>query len=160
MFTMSMQQGAAPDYLRGSAEVVDPRTGAVEALHGDAVPATPNRTTHPVLNARGDRVEFASEPDGRVSITLVTATGSRTTVMSGRGPSGYGYSLGAAFWSPDGTWIAADDGRILVVVPGRRPSTRVLVEHPGDWGFDAQYARFALSATDLPASGSGAEPGK
>lgn len=65
-----------------------------------------------------------------------------------RGPGEYTYGLLAAFWSPDGSWVAADDGRILVITPDDAV-TRVLVT-PADSGFGGDgLARFAVTGEDV-----------
>ena len=41
-----------------------------------------------------------------------------------QGPGEYTYGLGAAFWAPNWQWIAADDGRILIITTGHPTATR------------------------------------
>jgi len=78
---------------------------------------------------------------------------SPSSSLSAQGPGEYTYGPDAAFWSPDWQWVAADDGRILVITP-QNAVTRVLVT-PVDTGFSgAGFARFAVTAQDLlPAAG-------
>ena len=66
------------------------------------------------------------------------------------------YWVSAAFWAPSGDWIAVDDGRILVVVPGAEDEIRVLTDASSQGGFEGELSRFAVTDQDLlPAGGSG-----
>ena len=59
------------------------------------------------------------------------------------------YGMPAAFWSPDGKWIAADDGRILVIVPTDPPVIRVLTDESAEGRFEGELSRFAVTGLDL-----------
>ena len=146
MFRMTDPPG--PDFRAGWQKLVDVRTGAVEDVPAADVPSTPDRTTQPATNAAGQQVSWTSDPaGGRIRVVLHEGGTSRT-LLSTQGPGQYTYGLSAAFWSPDGAWIAADDGRVLVITPddGR---TRLLVT-PADSGFSGNgLARFAVTAEDI-----------
>lgn len=152
MFRMTKVPG--PGYLPGWQKVVDVRTGEVVDTPAADVPGTPV-TGRPTVNAAGDRLVSSSAQDGRVSVTLVTATGSRRTLLDVKGPGEGTYRLNTeAFWAPDGRWLLVDDGRILVTVPADPPVTRVLTAASTRIAFDGQ--RFAVTGLDLLAP---ADPG-
>jgi hypothetical protein len=146
MFRMTDPPG--PDFDAGWQKVVDVRSGAVEDVPASAVPSTADRTTQPATDPDGRRISWTSDPaSGRISVRL-DDHGNTRTLLSARGPGEYTYGLAAAFWSPDWSWVAADDGRILVITPDDAV-TRVLVE-PADSGFGGDgLARFAVTAEDI-----------
>ena len=146
MFRMTDPPG--PDFRAGWQKIIDVRTGTVEDAPAADVPSTANRTTHPSTSPSGRRISWTSDPqNGRIAVVLHEGGTSRT-LLSAQGPGEYTYGLSAAFWSPDGQWIAADDGRILVITPadGR---TRVLAT-PADTGFDGRLSRFAVTSQEIP----------
>ena len=51
------------------------------------------------------------------------------------------------FWAPNWQWIAADDGRILIVTPDDPSVTRVLTNDStmNTSGLDPSLARFAVT---------------
>lgn len=151
MFRMTDPPG--PGYRAGWQKIVDVRTGAVEDLPDATAPSAPNLDTRPTVRPDGARLTTSSHPQtGKVEITMTDASGARRTLLSVRGPGGYGYGLHAAFWSPDGRWVAADDGRILVVTVDDPPVTRVLVtatEGGAFGGDDPRLASFAVTGDDL-----------
>ena len=74
------------------------------------------------------------------------------SLVSVRGPRSYRFS--AAFWAPGGGWIAADDGRILVVTPGDPATTRVLTDASGSIAFGGgeeggRISRFAVTGEEI-----------
>ena len=80
---------------------------------------------------------------------LFRSTDTRTLV-SAEGPRQYRFA--AAFWAPGGQWIAADDGRILVVTVGESADVRVLTAESGAIAFggdDGRMSRFAVTGADL-----------
>ena len=85
---------------------------------------------------------------GKVKVVLTDRTGSRT-LLSAHGPGTYGYHLDPAFWAPNWQWVAADDGRILVITTGDEPTTRVLVTDRGGRSGGAEGATFAVTAQNL-----------
>ena len=149
MFRMADPKG--PGLTTGWQKVVDVRTGKVTDTPAAEVPSSPNLGTRPTVSPTGARVAFTSRSDnGKVKITLSDASGTRT-LLSAQGPT-TSYWLLAAFWSPDYKWIAADDGRILVITPGNPPVTRVLTGDSSNivFGTDAPgLARFAITKDDL-----------
>jgi hypothetical protein len=150
MFRMTPppKPGAVPAFHRGWQEIVDVRTGKVQDVPAADVPAQPDRRTHPVVSPAGQRVNWTSDR-GKVTVTLTSRNGSSRTLLSVQGPSDYTYGLGAAFWAPNWQWIAADDGRILIITTGSHPVTRVLTEESSRGAFDADLARFAVTGTNL-----------
>ena len=146
MFRMTDPPG--PGFRKGWQKVVDVRTGAVQDVPAAQVPSVPNRTTHPSINAAGQRLTWTSSDNGRVAVVLHEGTTSRT-LMSAQGPGEGTYRLGAVFWSPDGQWVAADDGRILVITPGRPAVTRVLTDESSQGAFESELSRFAVTSANL-----------
>jgi hypothetical protein len=146
MFRMTDPPG--PGFDPGWQKVVDVRTGTVEDVPAVAVPSTADRTTQPTTSADGRRLSWTSDAaSGRIRV-LLHDHGTTRTLLSARGPGVYTYGLQAAFWSPDGSWVAADDGRILVITPDDAV-TRVLVT-PADSGFGGDgLARFAVTGEDV-----------
>lgn len=154
MFRMSIAgKGRAPTYSAGWQKVVDLRTGAVTQTPAADLPRTWNTATRPTTNGSGQTVSISNSPagTGKITITLTEADGRQRTLLSAQGPGEYTYHLYAAFWSPDGQLIAADDGRILIITPENPAVTRVLVERPASGGFSEVPARanFAITTADL-----------
>ncbi len=100
-----------------------------------------------MVSPRGQRISWMSD-NGRIKVTLTDRNGTRT-LLSAQGPGEYTYGLGAAFWAPHWQWIAADDGRILIITIGHPPVTRVLTTESSQGGFDARYARFAVTGANI-----------
>ena len=120
MFRMTEPPG--PSFNPGWQKIVDVRTGAVEDVPAADVPSEANLTTHPTVSPSGQRITTSSD-NGKVKIVLSDDAGSRT-LLSVQGPKHYTYGLTSAFWAPDWRWIAADDGRILIVTTAKtRPVT-------------------------------------
>ncbi len=155
MFRMTPppEPGAAPVFHRGWQKIVDVRTGKVQNVPAADVPSQPNRQTHPMVSPSGQRISWTSD-NGKVKVMLTDRNGSSRTLLSVQGPSGYTYGLGAAFWAPNWQWIAADDGRILIITTGYPPVTRVLTTESSQGAFDPDLARFAVTDTNIltPAS--------
>jgi hypothetical protein len=149
MFRMAEMPG--PDFRPGWQRIVDVRTGEVTEVPEDQVPSEPDLTTRPSRDPEGREVSFTSDPaSGRISVDLTEGEVTRT-VLSAQGPPNYTYGLDAAFWAPDWSWIAADDGRILVITPDDPSVTRVLVDPTdsgGIGGDNGQQATFAITTTD------------
>ena len=126
---------------------MDPRTGKVTDVPQAQLPAAPSAAGRATVSPSGEKVSFRSDSgNGKVRITLRSADGTTRTLMSAQGPGEYTYGVDSAFWSPTWTWVAADDGRILVVTTGAQPQTRVLVEDAGD---NPDMPRFTVTAADL-----------
>jgi hypothetical protein len=151
MFRMTDPPG--PGFRAGWQKIVDVRTGAVEDVPDADAPSAPNLDTHPTVRPDGARITTSSDPgSGKVEITLTDADGTRRTLLSVHGPGGYGYWLNTAFWSPDGSWVAADDGRILVITVDDPSVTRVLVTATQGGAFggdDPRLASFAVTEAAL-----------
>ena len=148
MFRMTppAKPGAVPALHKGWQKVIDVRTGQVTAVPATAVPDRPNMATHPAVSPSGQRITWTSS-DGRVTITLHDGARQRT-LLSVTGPPEV-YWMGAVFWAPNWKWIAADDGRILIITTGPHPVTRVLTAASSRIAFESRYARFAVTGADL-----------
>jgi hypothetical protein len=119
----------APALVAGWQQILDVRTGEVEDVPAAEVPSAPNLGTEPTVSPDGRQVTTTSDQlSGKVEVVLTDDTGSRT-LLSARGPGKYTYSI-RAFWAPNWQWIAADDGRILVITTDDPSTTRVLVDEP------------------------------
>lgn len=144
--TMMLMRGGGPGkppvhFVPEWQKTVDVTTGAVQDVPAADLPSGPNLSTQPATNPAGQRLAWTSDGDGRVKVTLTDPSGSRT-LLSARGPGEYTYALHRVFWAPDSQWIAADDGRILVITPGSDPVTRVLVDGGGG---ASDYPLFAVT---------------
>lgn len=148
MFRMTPppKPGAAPAYHKGWQKIIDVRTGHITQVPAAVLPDRPNLTTHPMVSPSGERITWTSS-GGRVKIMLSHANRSRV-LLSVQGPPET-YWLGAAFWAPNWKWIAADDGRILIITTGRHPVTRVLTAESSSISFDQRWARFAVTGVSL-----------
>lgn len=101
------------------------RTGKVEDVPAADVPSQLSRNTRRQVSPGGQRISWTSDVDGRIKVMLTGRNGTRT-LLSAQGPGEYTYRLNSAFWAPNWQWIAAEDGRILIITPGDPPVTRVL----------------------------------
>lgn len=155
MFRMTDPPG--PGFRPGWQKIVDVRTGAVVDLPDADAPAAANLATRPTVSPTGRELTYTSDAQsGRVTITLTEPDGGRRVLLDTTGPGNYTYGLDSVFWSPDFEWIAADDGRILVITAGDTPLVRELVNIRGVafGGDDPRLSGFAVTAEDLlPASG-------
>lgn len=141
MFRMPM--GPQGEWGAGYQQLVDVATGAVEDVPVSEAPTTPTNGSDTAVASDGRTATIVSKPDsGHAEVRVRDADGSTRTVLSARGPRFY--AISSLEWSPDGRWIAADDGRILVIDPGPTPTTRILVK-PADNGFGAENLRFAVT---------------
>jgi hypothetical protein len=151
MFRMTDPPG--PDFRAGWQKLVDVRTGAVEDVPASEVPSEPNLGTHPTVSPTGERVSMSSDAEsGRIKIVLTDADGVSRTLLSAHGPPNYTYGLNTAFWAPHFDWIAADDGRILIVTTATPSVTRVLTDESRNavfGGDDPRLARFAVTAENI-----------
>lgn len=150
MFRAFMGKDTPTTYGAMWQRVVDVRTGAVRDVPAAEVPTTPVLTTRPMTSPTGAQLTTTSDR-GHVKILLTDSSGPRT-LLDVRGPSDYTYGLIAAFWAPNWQWVAADDGRILVITPGPTPRVRVLTtatKHPGFGGDNGKLSRFAVTAANL-----------
>ena len=144
-----------PPYLPGWQKVVDVRTGAVQDTPAADVPSQPDLGTRAMVSPAGERITSTSDgSSGHITVT-VTGQGPPRTLLDAEGPGEYTYGLTSAFWAPNWQWVAADDGRILVVTTGNPSVTRVLTTK-ADTGFggdDPRQAPFAVTATDILTTG-------
>ena len=147
MFRMTDPPG--PTFRAGWQEIVDVRTGVVEDVPAADVPSEANLGTHPTVSPSGEQV--STTVDGRQSeVILNDGTRSRTLVSVQLAPQG-GYGVEAVFWAPNWQWIAADDGRILIVTPDDPSVTRVLTNDStmNTSGLDPSLARFAVTDANI-----------
>ena len=154
MFWWSPVAEKQPAYHPSWQKVLDLRSGKVEDVPASQLPSGPTTSTQPVVNPRGERIDTVFDAStGRVKVTLTSSGGSRV-LLSAQGPGEYTYRFDPAFWAPNWQWIAAsDDGRILVITPGRPPMTRVLVTNSGEGaGGGSAGPAFAVSGADLVSS--------
>ena len=126
MFRMTppAKPGAVPALHRGWQKIINVRTGKVEDVPAAEVPSQPNRSTQRMVSPTGQRISWTSR-DGRIKVMLTNRNMTRT-LLSAQGPGEYTYGLNSAFWAPNWQWIAAEDGRILIITTGHPPVTRVL----------------------------------
>ena len=147
-----MHPGPPATWSAGWQKLIDVRTGKVDSVPATQVPSAPNSSTQPTVSPDGQRVGYTLDGStGRATVTLTDSAGATRTLLSVHGPGMYGYRLGPVFWAPNWQWIAAsDDGRILVITPGKQSVTRVLVTGSGGGagGGEAGPA-FAVTSTDL-----------
>jgi hypothetical protein len=127
MFRMTppAKPGAVPALHRGWQKIIDVRTGKVENVPATDAPSQPTRNTRRQVSPSGQRISWTSSGDGRIKVMLTDSNGTRT-LLSAHGPGEYTYKLTSAFWAPNWQWIAADDGRILIITTGHHPVARVL----------------------------------
>ena len=147
MFRMTDPPG--PTFRAGWQKIVDVRTGVVEDVPAADVPSEANLGTHPTVSPSGEQV--STTVDGRQSeVILNDGTRSRTLVSVQLAPQG-GYGVEAVFWAPNWQWIAADDGRILIVTPDDPSVTRVLTNDStmNTSGLDPSLARFAVTDANI-----------
>ena len=152
VFRVDPKNGA---YSAGWQKVVDVQSGQVVDTPAATVPSSPNFATRPTVSPTGQTITVTSnESDGRIKVSLSDANGSRT-LLAAHGPGEYTYRLRAAFWAPNWQWIAADDGRILIITPGDPPVTRVLVDagregrHAVMPATDPRLASFAVTTANI-----------
>lgn len=148
MFRMTDPPG--PGVRPGWQKVVDVRTGAVTDVPDAEAPTTADLGARTVVRDDGARLTTTSDPSsGHITITLTDNAGRSRTLLDVRGPGEYTYGLEAAFWSPDGRWVVADDGRILFITPDEPPVVRMLLGPRTTLGGDPQFARIAVTTTNL-----------
>ncbi len=148
MFRMTDPPG--PTFRAGWQKIVDVRTGAVTQVPAADVPSEANLLTRSTVSPSGQQIDTTSD-NGSIEVALHDASGSRT-LLSAQGPGEYTYGLISAFWAADFQWIAADDGRILVITTADPSTTRVLTDESTNVTFggdDPRLARFAVTAEDI-----------
>ena len=148
MFRMTDPPG--PNVRPGWQKLVDVRTGSVTDVPDAQAPSVPDLSAQTTVRADGARLLTTSDAaSGRISIALAATVGSPRMLLEVQGPGEYTYGLEAAFWSPDGRWVVADDGRILVVVPSDPPVVRLLLGPRTRLGGDPAFARIAVTTERL-----------
>lgn len=147
MMLMKPIKGKPPVYSAEWQKIVDVATGSVQDTPTADLPPEPYLSAHPTTNPAGQKLTWSSDGEGRVRVVLTDSNGTRA-LMSARGPGEYTYALHTAFWAPNWQWIAADDGRILVITPSSPPRTRILVDGNGG---PSDYPIFAVG-TNMMAS--------
>jgi hypothetical protein len=110
----------------GWQEVVDVRAGT--SVRSSDPPAQPDRTGCPATSPTGAVLTTTTGAGGGAELVLTGADGRDRTLLRERVPSGNAL---LACWSPDGSWIAVDDGRLLVLRPGSPPGPRLLAQRGG-----------------------------
>jgi hypothetical protein len=152
VFRAAVQKGEPPALSAGWQKIVDLASGVVEDVPPIDVPSAPNLTTRPTISPSGERITTSSNPEfGRIKVMLDDANGTRT-LLSAHGPGKYTYGLTAAFWAPNWQWIAAYDGRILIITTGAHPATRILTDRASGLGGaqgDGRFSSFAVTDADL-----------
>jgi hypothetical protein len=146
MFRMTDPPG--PGFEPGWQKVVDATTGAVEDVPAADVPSEATLTGRPTVSPSGAEVRTVAS-GGRVEVVVDDERGSRTLLSVDQAPDG-SYDL-VAFWQPAGEWIAADDGRILIITLDDPAVTRVLTDAStrGAFGPGDAFSRFAVTDADL-----------
>jgi len=134
-------------------KIVDVNTGEAEDVSISDLPATPAELG-PVVSSAGERIA-AEARNNHAELVLTGADGvSRTLWSADVSPE---YSI-EAIWAPDGQWVLAYDGRLLVVTPDDPTRIRVLVADPGGLGSpastDPRMHVFAVTGADLLETGS------
>jgi len=144
MFRMSDPPG--PTFRPGWQKVVDVGSGAVQDIPVADSPSETDLTSHPAVAPDGARISLESDNS---EVVLTEGAVSRTLLSVDRPPD-HSYGLLSAFWSPTWRWVAADDGRILIITTDDPAVTRVLTDESTSVAFggdDERVARFAV--TDL-----------
>lgn len=143
--TMYRMQGKpGPDLQPGWERIIDPATGAVEEVA--TPPSPPPQVSRPTTDPQAGTISARGE-EGNVLIT-VRKDGPERVLLDVQG-NPETYRLGAAFWAPGGQWIAADDGRILVITPDEPSRTWILVDTLRGGGPEDDMDRFAVTSRDL-----------
>ncbi len=141
-----MPDVAGPEVLPGWERIVDVRTGAVEEVPESDVPQTAPVINHVTVTPEGAQVTTVSA-DGAAIISLTQ--GGQTRVLLDVSGDPRTYRMAPAYWSPDFMWIAADDGRILVIDPTDPVTTWVLTDDARTTA-DERFDRFAITAEQIP----------
>lgn len=144
MFRMPDVPG--PEVLPGWQRIVDVKTGAVEEVPASYVPQTAPLIDHVTVAPDGARLTTVSQEGS--AVISVTRDG-RTRVLLDVSGDPETYRMAPAYWSPDFTWVAADDGRILIIDPGDPATTWILTDDAGITA-DERFDRFAITTDEIP----------
>ena len=127
---------------------IEVRTGAVEDVPAAQLPVAPAEQGETV-NASGEEI-LARVGNNRGELVLVTADGATRSLWSADVP--LEYSL-RAIWEPNGSWVLAYDGRLLVGTVDDPALIRVLAAEPaglGGWGStEPRMSTYAVTGWDL-----------
>jgi hypothetical protein len=118
--------------------LVDPGTGAAEAVPPEEVPDT--APPPPTAAMLGEATVRAVNEDGVAKLEITDTSGTRTLWSSEGGSSLW--AIGTPTWSPDGKWLLVPDeaNRILLVTVDEPVLARVFLDEP---------ASFAITPDDL-----------
>ena len=141
-----MPDAPGPEVLPGWQRIVDVRTGAVEEVPTAYVPQTAPVIEHVTVAPDGARLTTVSQEGS--AVISVTQDG-RTRVLLDVSGDPKSYRMAPAYWSPDFTWVAADDGRILIIDPADPATTWILTDDAGITA-DERFDRFAITAEEIP----------
>ena len=144
MYRMTPVPG--PEVRPGWQRLVDPRTGAVEKVPEADVPQAAPVLDHPTVRSDGAQLTTVSEEG--TAVVALTKDGQTRILLDVSGDP-RSYRMAPAYWSPDFTWIAADDGRILIIDPTDPPTTWILTDDAGIT-IDERFDRFAITAQEIP----------
>jgi len=104
-------------------QVIDVSAGTVEPVAAADMPASPPAAADPTVGPNSQRT-IVTNDGGHVTLVVDGPSGKRTLLTADGGRL---YQLQVLGWSPDGSWILASDGRLLVITVDH-PTTRVLSE--------------------------------
>jgi hypothetical protein len=135
-----------PEVLPGWQRIVDVNSGAVEEVPASYVPQTAPVIDHVTVAPDGARLTTVSQEGS--AVISVTQDG-RTRVLLDVSGDPETYRMAPAYWSPDFTWVAADDGRILIIDPADPATTWILTDDAGITA-DERFDRFAITAEEIP----------
>ena len=136
-----------PEVLPGWQRIVDVRTGAVEEVAEKDVPRAAPVIAHTTVSPEGSAVTTVSE--GGSAVVSLTEDG-RTRMLLDVSGDPETYRMAPAYWAPDFTWIAADDGRILIIDPATDPATTWVLTDDARISADERFDRFAITEEDFP----------
>jgi hypothetical protein len=144
MYRMTAVPG--PEVLPGWQRLVDVRTGAVEEVPEADVPQTAPVIEHPTVSPTGAELTTVSE--GGAAVISLTQGGQTRVILDVTGDP-KSYRMAPAYWAPDFTWVAADDGRILIIDPADPATTWILTDDARTTA-DERFDRFAITAEEIP----------
>jgi hypothetical protein len=129
-------------------KVVDLRTGETEEVSIVGLQATPAELG-PTVSATGERIATEVR-NNQAELVLTGADGASRSLWTAEVSPDYSI---AAIWAPDGEWVLAYDGRLLVVNPEDPVRIRMLVAQPGVLGSPGSTSPrmyvFAVTGADL-----------
>lgn len=141
-----MPDAPGPEVLPGWQRIVDVESGAVEEVPAAYVPQTAPAIDHVTVTPDGAELVTTSE-DGVATVSI--NQDGRTRVLLEVSGDPRTYRMAPAYWSPDFSWIAADDGRILIIDPTDPAMTWVLTDDARITA-DERFDRFAITPEEFP----------